>query len=1381
MPDSTINYSDLSENQLKAVQTIKGYVRVIAGAGSGKTRALTYRYAYLADELGVSTSAIAAITFTTKAANEMKKRVRDMLGDVDTGYICTFHGLGNKILKKEISRIGWPLKYDIIDGDQERERILSVIYKNLGITIRDFTYEKAETAITTYKHRKRDEYVDFFAAPSEADFVPAEEEEETESVSLQQIVYEYLAYQKRLKKIDYDDMVCIPLYLFDRHKDMYKEWSEKFSYVMVDEFQDVSESNYELCKIISSYCKNLFIVGDPDQTIYSFRGANINYILEFDTVYRPLTDISFMLNRRSQEGIVNAANQLIRKNQQRKDLPMEVHRHSPVKAKYYHAQTKKEETDFVVSEIKRLLESGVHGGEIAILYRMHKQANRFVELLDRRNISYILHDKELFYERKEIAALVNYVKLLVNPSDNEAFEEAIQWPPRGIGSLAIGELYQYAIERKISLYDALKTQVEDGTYSIEEAADFISFMDEIRSRYHTMQVNEVLSEVAARSGIEDLLRTYSRGERLSSLSELINRVNDRETQSADPYTLDMFLAEAELEVKQEKENRINLMTVHAAKGLEFDYVFVVGMNEGIFPSSNVHTLIQMEEERRLAYVAFTRAKEELFITESEKESTASKYITHPSRFIFNTSLDLLEEISAHPLSADAKANALSYIAVKENELHNEERVQALQERFFPGQSVSHAVYGIGTVMEVRSDSAVVVLFPDGKIPIGKPSVLTPCDDPTISEDETDEEEPQVEIIRTEEEPNDAAKDTAILEFLNETIADREYADKVSVLPLMPGTGKSHAISQKIREVIMNLDEEGAGDGIVIVTDNIKRMNEYLVSEDPLYDPELYGFLAQNKQYISVMHYENFKEESKRAPYCPVLIISTQHYFNRTIEEINGYLQWEKGRRTVIIFDEQPYIRNIVELKRQDINDIVSAFTDGIPDTAGSDMKKWCIERIEEWRRILNAAYDKMESAYKGTARHYLYFPSLDEGEKTDNEIACVLEFAEKNRNQINLFRGGEVRNVYPKLKALCEILTIGGVFAFRSGSTGSYSSALYTLTDNRQLLKPRDAKVIIMDGTASPQMPDYKRGYWGDIFHFCDCEQFKRQLSNLTIKLIDEASGANTIMRDETSRERILAKVMEEIMKDSDGSMPVCFSYQDMMDYLSNYFPKDMMNYFGNIKGKNDYRNANQIVQIGLFRWPDVCYFLYELDKDINLRFKLQAASYSFLNGDNVPDQEDPSQTISIEMKSRNTKTRETLRQLLLADIEQNMMRGSIRNANSKKPFTFYLVLSFGEYGDLIKELKKRYGAKKVIPIEKTEEEKRRKVMERAVNEDTVPQRFLKWHDTLSAGTLYTTKEIRENIGLKSSAKLKDYYKDNSAMEDILKNERISRGNYQKK
>ncbi len=689
----------LNEEQRAAVTATEGYIRVIAGAGSGKTRALTHRYAYLVTQLGLSTSDIVCVTFTNKAANEMKKRIRTMIGDNDTGYITTFHGLCVQMLREDIHLLRFPKSFVVMD-EEDSEAILRTVYETCDIPARAYTYEMARRDICAAKAHNR--HIPWFL---ELDNSKLKEACEQATDRKEKVFLGYLYEQKKCYGLDFEDLISLTLYILTTWEDVCRKWQERFMYIMVDEFQDVSNSQYLLATILSAYHGNLFIVGDPDQTIYSWRGADVNYILDFDKKFPGAQTIVLNRNYRSTPNILDASNALIRNNRLRMEKDLIAMKGASVPVIYNHARTTQEEAAWIVRQIRRITESGDHTfSDIAILYRSHYVSRSVEELFIREKIPYTLYSGVEFYKRKEIKDMLCYLRMILC-GDDLSFSRVVNEPRRNIGKKRMGFLTEYAELHDCSLYNALKENLETELFAGTQAGSFIALIEHFRTMTEELSVSELMARIMNQSGYESMLRTQGEQERLDNLAELKQAIFHFEETSGEENTLEEYLQQVALFTRSDREeskNSVKLMTIHTAKGLEFPYVFVCGMNEGIFPTKHVDTRERLEEERRLAYVAYTRAENALFLSDAEGENFDGSY-RYPSRFIFNTGrkyLDYTVELEQRLVE-----NAEKFICANERKIDNP--VPEWKE----GDEVEHAVFGVGKIIGLRQDiGACVVQF-----------------------------------------------------------------------------------------------------------------------------------------------------------------------------------------------------------------------------------------------------------------------------------------------------------------------------------------------------------------------------------------------------------------------------------------------------------------------------------------------------------------------------------------------------------------------------------------------------------------------------------------------------------------------------------------------
>lgn len=679
----------LNEEQLQAVTTTEGYVRVVAGAGSGKTRALTYRYVYLVNELGISTSNILCVTFTNKAANEMKNRIRTMIGDHDTGYVCTFHGFCVQLLREDIHTMNYPENFMIMDSE-DVETVLKKVYEQSGIKSSKYTFSMAKDMI-----EMRKDNLSHIPYILDMDNTMLKKQYRLATKVEDKVYYGYLLEQKKSFALDFEDLITFALHILKTHEEKKAKWQQRMEYVMVDEFQDIDHNQYELAQILSGYHKNLFIVGDPDQTIYTWRGAKVEFILDFDKVHENVTEIIMDRNYRSAEEIILASNSLIDKNKKRikKELRPVNEKNGPVV--YHHAKTTGEEAMWIIGQIKKIVESGRKYDDVTILYRAHYVSRSIEEALIRNRIPYTIYSGIEFYRRKEIKDILSYLRMLVN-KDDISFLRVVNVPSRNIGKKRIAFLKEYAENHECTLLEALRDNLEHQLICGTEAKEFIRLIDTYSEKYKTMKLIDLINEVLYESGYENMLRLGGEEERLANMAEFKQSIFEYEKTSGEDTNLEEYLQNISLLTnvdKEEKKNSVKLMTIHNAKGLEFPYVFVCGLNEGIFPGSHTDTPDKLEEERRLAYVAFTRAERVLFLSEAEGVNFDGLF-RYPSRFIFNTDRAYMEyTVELEDAITEAAKN---YIAASENKI-----LALVENEFDVGDRIIHKVFGKGTIIEIN--------------------------------------------------------------------------------------------------------------------------------------------------------------------------------------------------------------------------------------------------------------------------------------------------------------------------------------------------------------------------------------------------------------------------------------------------------------------------------------------------------------------------------------------------------------------------------------------------------------------------------------------------------------------------------------------------------
>lgn len=690
----------LNTEQIAAVTTTEGFVRVIAGAGSGKTRALTHRFAFLVNEMGILPENILCVTFTNKAANEMHRRIHNLIGDNDTGYINTFHGFCVAVLQEDSYAVQYPKNFLVLDNS-DIDSMLRIIYEERGLTLRDMTFADARDMIEIQKLFKKPEYyLDIIGMSLEAlheKYLNAADKNDI-------IFYGYLYQEKKCFGLDYNDLIKFTLYIFAQNDDIRLKWQKRLAYIMIDEFQDIDALQYELMEVLCAHHKNLFIVGDPDQTIYTWRGANVKYLLEFDRHFPNTKTVMMLKNYRSTPQILAAANSLIAQNKHRIEkelIPVLPDGKKPV---FCFAGNSEEEAKWIVSKIKELHDSGVDYRDITILYRAHYVTRPIEEALLTEKLPYRIYSGVPFFGRAEIKDALSYLRMIVS-QDDLSFRRVINTPKRNMGRRRMAYLEEYAEKNGCTLYTALKQTVDDDIFRGTKARAFISLIEDFSNGYEDHAVSDLLAAILNESGYENMLRTEGSQERLDNLAELKQSVLEYETSCGEEATVFHYLAHVALFTNNDIEDnsdKVKLMTVHAAKGLEFPYVMLCGMNEGVFPSRKIKDLLGMEEERRLAFVAMTRAEKGLYLSGAEGYNFDGSP-RYPSRFILDIDDELLEYDNkpADSLIADAK----EYIALREKYMP-----ENLESELLPvGAKIRHEYLGEGSILDIDTDKGAYLV------------------------------------------------------------------------------------------------------------------------------------------------------------------------------------------------------------------------------------------------------------------------------------------------------------------------------------------------------------------------------------------------------------------------------------------------------------------------------------------------------------------------------------------------------------------------------------------------------------------------------------------------------------------------------------------------
>ncbi len=697
--------SQLNPAQREAVTTTEGYIRVVAGAGSGKTKTLTARYLYLVDVLGISTANILCVTFTNKAAAEMKKRIRQQLPDQDLARITTFHGFCVSLLKEDCHVVGYPKTFLIMD-EEDKKAMLSTVFEDLGITGRDITVQEAVDHIGWRKGGRG--YVKTLIDP---DLNHLLELVQSASTLKDKILYRYFYEQRKCFALDFDDLVYFALYILNHSKEAREKWQQRLEYVMVDEFQDIDKDQYSLADILSGYHKNLFVVGDPDQTIYSWRGADVKFILEFPSRHPGAKTIYLNENYRSAPQILAASNALIEKNRERLPKRLTAVREGTRKPLYFHAKTGALEADWVTANMRALHEGeeAVSYSDMAVLYRAHYVSRALEESLFKNKIPYVLYSGVEFYKRKEIKDVLSYLRMVYNP-DDISFLRTVNEPRRGVGRTRIAVLKAYAAQHGGTLYDALLANLETDSFRRSRARDYARLIEKYRAIFETMDLTDLLAGILQDSGYESALRLSGEEERLDNLAELKQAIFDFTRKAGEDVSLGNYLDHAALFTNMdtgEKAQAVKLMTIHSAKGLEFPVVFVCGLSEGIFPGKRANTREKLEEERRLCYVAFTRAKDRLFLSDAAGQSYDGSF-RYPSRFLFNAEKENVDY--AVPLDPGLEEKTLEQVRQTEDPGAQKEVPSDLV-----GKRVSHPVFGPGSVIGVPRDGRGVIVQFDSMV------------------------------------------------------------------------------------------------------------------------------------------------------------------------------------------------------------------------------------------------------------------------------------------------------------------------------------------------------------------------------------------------------------------------------------------------------------------------------------------------------------------------------------------------------------------------------------------------------------------------------------------------------------------------------------------
>jgi len=667
---------ELNKEQQQAVYKVEGPTLILAGAGSGKTKVLTTKIAYLIEKIGVSPYNVLAITFTNKAAKEMNDRLYSMIGEISKKIqVSTFHSFGLKILRENCGHLGYKSNFLIMDSEDTLS-IIKKILKGFNLDSKQYNPSAIRNKISGCKNELMDP--DGYQKYAISDF--------------EQVVLKvYRKYQETLFKnnsIDFDDLLILPIKLFREYPSILQHYQERFQYILIDEYQDTNEAQYILTKMISAKYKNICCVGDNDQSIYSFRGANYRNILNFEKDYSDATVIKLEQNYRSTSNILDAANNVIKNNKERKDKNLWSTKGTGDKISYFRAFNERDEAFYVTREIKKLLSKGIEYKDIAVLYRTNAQSRNMEEELLKENLPYRVVGSFYFYSRKEIKDLIAYLRLIHNSDDDMSLLRVINTPKRGIGLKTLKNLDVKAELNGTSLFDAIDSGKE---------LEFKQLILDLKKVSEHLTLTELVDRILDVTGIkkeyedEHSLEADIRIENLEEFKTITKTFEEREgVISLEDFLLEISLVSDVNEYKDDK-NRISLMTVHSVKGLEFDYVFVIGLEEGIFPHINsLMDNAELEEERRLCYVAITRAKEKLHLVNARTRTIYGKESSNPpSRFLREINEDLLQK--------EFKDDPENVPKVNKEEYFHQEIIN-----YHVGDFVYHEVFGHGKIVEVTN-------------------------------------------------------------------------------------------------------------------------------------------------------------------------------------------------------------------------------------------------------------------------------------------------------------------------------------------------------------------------------------------------------------------------------------------------------------------------------------------------------------------------------------------------------------------------------------------------------------------------------------------------------------------------------------------------------
>ena len=696
-------FEGLNSRQKEAVTSTEGRIRVVAGAGTGKTKALTHRYAYIVNVLGIDPANILCLTFTNKAAAEMRSRIAGMVHSGDyNDFVCTIHGFCVKFLRKEIYRLGFPKSFTVLD-EEDCKAIAKEAMDEMGLKRTEKTVKMFLEEIGASKALQG--YIGTYMLPGAK---ISDNQRKTSKMAA------YVSRQMKNYALDFDDLLNLTRYIMDRFPEALAWWQEALNYIMVDEAQDCNTDDWDLIERLAGGHKNLFIVGDPDQAIYEWRGARPDLFVNFGSD----KDIILDENYRSTPKILDVANCVISNNRNRipKDLFTRKEEGKPVI--HFHGKSETEETDWIISQIRTLRERGVKLNDIAILYRSTYLSRALEQALLNAKIDYTIWGGTRFFERREIKDALSYLRLINNQDDDISFRRIINVPSRKIGRKFMDSLEAAAERDGISLYSALQIHISE--FDKPGARAFIDVIEDGKQFALGGSISDLLNRVLEGSGLKKAIREDQDEERLENLDELLSSIKFYErSRSEEEVTLSDYLQDIALYTNDDHRKEaptLKMMTIHQAKGLEFPFVFITGLSEGIFP--NLRTIREWkkngeEEERRLMYVAITRAEKALFLTESEGYNLSTKMNKYPSRFLAEIKREMVVTEGFIPEELWRGTKNLIHVIDEEADPHRpisfdddfEEERAAYESPFHIGDTVLHPVFGEGVILSASKDYA----------------------------------------------------------------------------------------------------------------------------------------------------------------------------------------------------------------------------------------------------------------------------------------------------------------------------------------------------------------------------------------------------------------------------------------------------------------------------------------------------------------------------------------------------------------------------------------------------------------------------------------------------------------------------------------------------